>query len=224
MDASKSLNKHRAAERTMHLAPGLFAQQMSISYNHLTASTARIRFMNQTTISKLLFVIAALVATTLQLQSQSPAPTAQSPLAPIAFLTAHEWDAKLPDSPDGKKVKIHAQFTWAQNRQAIRISNQFVKDGKPMPYIDGLYAWDPQQHVIVFWYVGADGAFTKGTVKTEDGKLVHEFQETQPDGKTADFIARVTPQGDQGWENEIFARKEKDLRPIVKVHYAIADK
>jgi hypothetical protein len=53
-----------------------------------------------------------------------------SPLNPIAFLTKHEWDAKLPDSTDGKKTRIHAQFTWSQNRQAIRISNQFVVDGK----------------------------------------------------------------------------------------------
>src|SRR4051794_38194243 len=155
---------------------------MSISYNHLATSAARIRSMNRTEISKLLFVIAAFFATTLRLQSQSPAPTTSSPLAPIAFLTAHEWEATLPDSPDGKKVKIHAQFTWAQNRQAIRISNQFIKDGKPTPYIDGLYAWDPQQHAIVFWYVGAEGALTKGIVKMKDGKLVHEFQETQPDG------------------------------------------
>ena len=45
-------------------------------------------------------------------------------------------------------MRIHAQFTWSQNRQAIRISNQFVVDGKAGPYVDGLYAWDPQQHVI----------------------------------------------------------------------------
>jgi dipeptidyl aminopeptidase/acylaminoacyl peptidase len=180
--------------------------------------------MNLKEISKLLPLIAAFVATTLPCEGQSPAPIAASALSPLAFLTAHEWDANLPDSPDGKKVKIHAQFTWAQNRQAIRISNQFVTDGKPMPYIDGLYAWDPQQHAIVFWYVDAKGAFTKGTVKMEEGKLVHEFQETQPDGKTAEFVSRVTPHGDQDWENEIFARKDKALTPIVKVHYQIADK
>lgn len=31
---------------------------------------------------------------------------------------------------------IHARFTWTENRQAIRISNQFVTDGKPAPYVD----------------------------------------------------------------------------------------
>ena len=75
-------------------------------------------------------------------RSQTPAPPITSPnLSAIAFLTKHEWEAKLPDAPDGKKRKIHAQFSWSQNGQAIRISNQFVTDGKARPYIDGLYAW-----------------------------------------------------------------------------------
>ena len=77
-----------------------------------------------------------------------------------------------------KEEKDSRTFRWTQNRQAIRISNEFVTDGKASPYIDGLYAWDPQQRRIVFWYVDAKGSLTKGTVKMEDGKLVHQFQET----------------------------------------------
>jgi hypothetical protein len=167
--------------------------------------------------------VAAIAASPARGQTPAPTPTASSRLSAIAFFTAHEWDAKLPDSPDGKKMKIHAVFTWAQNRQAIRISNQFVTDGKASPYIDGLYAWDPRQHAIVFWYVDAKGSLTTGTVKMEDGKLVHEFQETQADGKTSSFVARVTPQGDRAWENEILARKENGLVPIVKVRYEVAE-
>ena len=75
----------------------------------------------------------------------------------------------------------------------------------------------------MFWYVDAKGSLTKGTVKLEDGKLVHEFQETQPDGKTAAFVARVTQQGDKAWENEILARKENELIPMVKVRYEAAE-
>ena len=51
-------------------------------------------------------------------------------LEPMAFLTTHEWDAKLPDSPEGKKKKIHARFTWAPSHQAIRISNEIVINGR----------------------------------------------------------------------------------------------
>ena len=80
----------------------------------------------------------------------------------------------------------------------------------------------PQQRAIAFWYVGAEGSLTKGTVKVEDGKLVHEFQEIKPDGKTADYTARVTPDGNEAWDNEIFARKADGLTPLVKVRYEIA--
>ena len=157
--------------------------------------------------------------------AQRPAAPITSPnLNAIAFLTKHEWEAKLPDTPDGKKLKIHAQFTWSQSGQAIRISNQFVTDGKARPYLDGLYAWDPQQRAIVFWYVGAEGGLTRGKVKTEDGKLVHEFDQIAPDGKSVSYVAKVTPQGEQAWQNEIFEQHGTELKPLVNVRYEIADK
>ena len=194
---------------------------MSIFYNPSTAHSGTVQFMKRTKTLKMVALIGAGGLAIVHAHAQTPGPPAAA-LEPIAFLTAHEWDAKLPDSPEGKKKKIHARFSWTQNRQAIRISNEFVTDGKASPYIDGLYAWDPQQRVIVFWYVSAEGSLTKGTVKMEDGKLVHEFQETQPDGKTAEYVARVTPHGDQSWDNEIFARKASGLTALVKVRYEVA--
>src|SRR5579864_577502 len=145
-------------------------------------------------------------------RAQSPAPPITSPnLDAIAFLTKHEWEAKLPDTPEGKKQKIHAQFTWSQSGQAIRISNQFVTDGKARPYVEGLYAWDPQQRAIVFWYVGGEGDLTKGKVNVENGKLVHEFDQIGLDGKAISYVAKVTPQGEQAWRNEIFERHGNEL-------------
>jgi dipeptidyl aminopeptidase/acylaminoacyl peptidase len=114
--------------------------------------------MKLTHLPKVLLLIGACATAGLHADAQKPAAPAAVPLGPLAFLTAHEWEAQLPDSPDGKKMKIHAQFTWAQNRRALRISNQVVADGKAVPYIEGLYAWDPRQHAIVFWYVDAKGA------------------------------------------------------------------
>ena len=194
---------------------------MSIFYNPSTAHSGTVQFVKRTTTLNMVALIGVGGFATVYAHAQTPAPSAAA-LEPIAFLTAHEWDAKLPDSPEGKKKKIHARFSWTQNRQAIRISNELVTDGKASPYTDGLYAWDPQQRVIVFWYVSAEGSLTKGTVKMEDGKLVHEFQETQPDGKTAEYVARVTPHGDQSWDNEILARKANDLTGLVKVRYEVA--
>ncbi len=194
---------------------------MSIFYNPSTAHSGTVQFMKRRKTLKMVALIGAGGFAIVYAHAQTPAPSAAA-LEPIAFLTAHEWDAKLPDSPEGKKKKIHARFTWTPSGQAIRISNELVTDGKASPYIDGLYAWDPQQRVIVFWYVSAEGSLTKGTVRMEDGKLVHEFQETQPDGKTAEYVARVTPHGDQSWDNEILARKANDLTGLVKVRYEVA--
>jgi hypothetical protein len=194
---------------------------MSIFYNPSTAHSGTVQFMKRTKTLKMVALIGAGGFAIVYAHAQTPAPSAAA-LEPIAFLTAHEWDAKLPDSPEGKKKKIHARFSWTQNRRAIRISTELVTDGRASPYIDGFYAWDPQQRVIVFWYVSAEGSLTKGSVKMEDGKLVHEFQETQPDGKTAEYVARVTPHGDQSWDNEILARKANDLTALVKVLYELA--
>jgi hypothetical protein len=160
-----------------------------------------------------------LSSTLLTAAEESPAKAPASPLAVLAFFTAHEWDAKLPDSPDGKKMSIHARFTWAQNKQAICISNQFVIDGKPMPYIDGLYFWNPEKRVIMFVYSNAEGGLFEGTVRLEGDKLVHEFQEIHPDGKIDLLLARVTPHGTDGWGNAIFARKDGALTPLVQVEY-----
>ena len=96
------------------------------------------------------------------LDAESPAGSSSSHLQPLAFLAAHEWQATLPDSPQGQKMQIHSHCTWSSNGQAIRIFSEFITDGKARPYIDGLYAWDPQQQVIAFWYVDAQGQPNQG--------------------------------------------------------------
>jgi len=154
------------------------------------------------------------------LHAASVAGSNSSQLQPLAFLATHEWQAILPDSPQGQKMKIHSHCTWSSNGQAIRIFSEFITDGKARPYIDGLYAWDPQQKVIVFWYVDAQGGLTKGTVKMESGTLMHEFEELSGDGKSAAYLAKITPHEDS-WDNEIFARNSEGLKQIVKVRYEI---
>jgi hypothetical protein len=168
---------------------------------------------------KLLLVSSSIVALALPALADPPEKKIESPLAPLAFLTTHEWEAKLPARPDGKEMKIHAHFEWARNGQAILIRNYFVVDGKSAPYVEGLYAWNPQKHAIEFWYCDAKGSLSEGSVKVDEGKLVHDFQEITPDGKAKLLVARVTSLGAAGWENEIFTRKDDALTPIVKVLY-----
>jgi hypothetical protein len=199
---------------------------MSISYNPRARRRVSLDIMNislpmkQNHFLAIIFLLGLLPASVLfAAAEESPAKAPASPLAQVAFFTAHEWDAKLPDSPDGKKMSIHASFTWAENRQAIRISNQFVIDGKPTPYIDGLYFWNPEKRTIMFLYSDAKGSLYEGTVRLEGDKLVHEFQEIHADGKIDLLLARVTPHGTDSWDNAIFARKDGALTPLVQVQY-----
>ena len=188
---------------------------MSISYNPPRGRIASIHRMNTKFLFRNFGLGVALVL--LAGESLGAEPT---PLTPLAVLTAHEWDAQLPDSPEGKKVSIHARFSWSENRQALRISNQFVVDGKPKPYIDGLYAWNPEKKIIVFTYVGAEGDLSEGTVRQENGQLVHEFREIHAaDGKADDYVARVTLHGSEGWDNTIFAKQGDALKQVVQVQY-----
>jgi len=200
---------------------------MSISYNPRRRRAVSFDAMNislpikqNLRLALVLFLSLLPSSMLLATAEESPAKAPASPLAPLAFFTAHEWDAKLPDSPDGKKMSIHARFTWAQNKQAICISNQFVIDGKPMPYIDGLYFWNPEKRAIMFVYSDAKGGLFEGTVRLEKGKLVHEFHEIHPDGKIDPLLARVTPHGTDSWDNAIFARKDGALTPLVQVQYS----
>ena len=66
--------------------------------------------MKQIKIPKMVALIGAGAIAILCAHAQTST-TSVATLEPIAFLTAHEWDAQLPDSPEGKKKKIHATFT-----------------------------------------------------------------------------------------------------------------
>ncbi|HEY3864193.1 MAG TPA: hypothetical protein VGO59_20170 [Verrucomicrobiae bacterium] len=147
------------------------------------------------------------------------ASTPISPLEPLAFLVGGEWEAKLPPQADGRQISIMAHFTWANNHQAIRISNNYALGAKMAPYVDGIYAWHPGKRVIVFSYVDARGNFYEGTVKPETNGLLHEFAMTDPKGQVTQFTARQTRDGGSAWVNEIFTRQDGHLTPEVKVRY-----
>ena len=147
----------------------------------------------------------------------NPAGTAE--LSQLAFLAGGEWEAKLPASPDGKAMSIRARFSWAENHRAIRISNAWVMDGKPSPYLDGLYTWHPGKKAIVFWYTDAQGGVYEGTVVRDAGALVHDFQITEATGHAKTYVARMTPDGADAWGNEILERQAGKLQPLVKVRY-----
>ncbi len=164
-----------------------------------------------------IFLVTALV------RADDPGPAGKSPsaspLEPLAFLIGGEWEAKLPAQPNGRQISILAHFTWANNHRAIHISNVYSTNGKTMPYIDGLYAWHPQKHAIVFTYVDSRGNFYEGTVKPDSSALLHEFQVIDPKGEATPYSARQTRDGANAWINEISSIKDGKLQPEVTVRY-----
>jgi|SRR6266550_4533342 len=77
---------------------------MSIFYNPSTAHSGTVQFMKRTKTLKMVALIGAGGFAIVYAHAQTPAPSAAA-LEQIAFFTAHEWDAKLPDSPGGKEEK-----------------------------------------------------------------------------------------------------------------------
>jgi hypothetical protein len=198
-------------------APSSFAYFLSIFYNSKLRRLFTIPAMKKSFFAIFLVVLSPFSAASHA--ESTPAGEKGSRLSPIAFLTVNDWLATLPNGADGKTVAIHAHFTWAENRQAIRVSNQFVIDGKPVPYIDGIYFWNPQTQTIEFVWLGAEGDVSRGSVTPGDGKLVHDFQVTHADGKSDSYVARVTPQPDGSWTNEILTKKNGNLSPVIQVTY-----
>ncbi len=140
-------------------------------------------------------------------------------LEPVAFLTQSEWLAKLPDRPDGKTIAIRARFAWAENQRVIRVSNQFIVDGKPTPYIEGIYYWNPGSGKIEFVWSDAEGNLSRGSVRASEGKLVHDFDVTNSSGKVDAYVGRVTRNSDGSWNNDILQQVEGKLVPRVQVRY-----
>jgi len=154
-----------------------------------------------------------------QERAASAKPSADNPLAPLAFLTEGEWEAKLPPQPNGQQVSILAHFSWANNYRAVRISNVYAVKDKTVPYIEGLYAWNPQKKAIVFTYVDSKGNFYEGTVRPLSDGLLHEFVMIDSTGGTTQYSARQTRSGDNAWVNEISEIKDGKPVPEVTVRY-----
>src|SRR6266487_3037683 len=102
---------------------------MSIFYNPRIAQADRVRSMKRRKTLKMVALIGAGGFAIVYAHAQTPAPSAAA-LEPIAFLTAHEWDAKLPDSPEGKKKKIHARFSWTQTVRLFESATNLSRTGR----------------------------------------------------------------------------------------------
>ena len=123
------------------------------------------------------------------LAAQAPAKTADSPLAPVAWLVGGTWVSDVKDPSDGSVTHVENHIDWAPNHQAI----QFVTEFNGKPHYNGFYAYDPAKQTVDFFYTSEFGQLTIGTATPDaDGKTLHqEFDIMNPNGKTGHMKSTI---------------------------------
>jgi hypothetical protein len=84
-------------------------------------------------------LISVLLGNALAQSQAATAKSAESPLAPVAWLVGGTWVTDVKDPGDGSVTHVENQITWAPNHQAIDFVTNF--DGKP--HYNGFYAYNP---------------------------------------------------------------------------------
>lgn len=170
---------------------------------------------------KLSFPLIALllfVAPRAPLASAQPTQAA-SPLEPLAFWVGGSWLGSVPGGPDGTVRRLESQFSWMENRQAIRFDSFMIVGDRRSPYCSGIYGWHPEKKSLVFWYYDAAGTFYEGTVAVEGDRLVHDFTTTARSGAQTRYRANITAQRPDVWVNEILQPEGEGWKHLVTVRY-----
>jgi hypothetical protein len=99
--------------------------------------------------------------------AEDPAPPEH--FQPMAFLVGSCWKGSF---PDGQSTDEHC-FEWIYGK-FIR-DRHVVKGPKPDYIGETIYAYDPQQKKVIYWYVTNAGFFTTGSLEyTQEGIVFPE--------------------------------------------------
>ena len=148
----------------------------------------------------------------------APAETA-SPLAPVASLVGGVWIADLPVKEGQAPTQLEARFAWTENKQAIRFSSAFIREGKTSPYTDGFYAWNAVKGKLVIYYTDSKGGLTEGLITEEGGSLLCDLTVFEQNRETTPVRVRTTKVGDDVFTNEIMLKKDGEWARFVMVRY-----
>lgn len=163
-------------------------------------------------------LVVALVAFKAAAQSQAaPGKTADSPLAPVAWLVGGTWVTDVKDPSDGSVTHVENHITWAPNHQAI----QFVTDFNGKPHYNGFYAYDPAKKSVNFYYTSESGQLSIGTATPDpDGKTLHqEFDVTQPNGITSHLRSTLVRDGDDAYLFTVFMQQNGEWKQEFQITY-----
>ena len=118
----------------------------------------------------------------------------KKPLEPLQFLVGHCWSGDL---PNGGGRDTHC-FELVYGGRFVH--DKHVVHGKGPDYLgETIYAFDPKQQRIVFWYWSNAGVIESGPVEpTNDGLNFPEHHLTQPNDLT--YRTHWTRIGDDRYE------------------------
>jgi hypothetical protein len=106
----------------------------------------------------------------------APTTAAKDPLQPLQFLVGHCWAGDLPRETGRDTHCFEAMYG------SHFIRDKHVVHGKNPDYLgETIYAFDPKQQHIVFWYWSSDGDMDSGSVDpVADGLNFPERHLTKP--------------------------------------------
>jgi hypothetical protein len=161
--------------------------------------------------------LAAILASNGLAQVPVPAKGAQSPLAPVAWLTGGTWVTDIKSPQDGSVTHVENHITWAPNHQAI----QFVTEFNGKPHYNGFYAYDAAKAAIRFYYTAENGDLTIGTTTPDlDGKtLRQEFDIIHCSGTTDHVRSTVVRDGEDEYQFTVFVQQNGQWKQIFQITY-----
>jgi hypothetical protein len=132
-------------------------------------------------------LIASLASAQLSPAGPPKAAPVPSPLASIAWMAGH-WTAEAKSPGSGALAKVDTHYTPEMDDRTMTIQTSF--DGKLV--YQGMFAYDPAQKAIAFWYVTPEGESIRGTVDSQKGQgefpdQLYDFHMTMTNGVDLHF-------------------------------------
>lgn len=176
--------------------------------------------MNSRTLLQALVVLLVLAANVSRAPAQAPAvkPPEPGALDQIAWLTGGTWIAEVKDE-QGAPMRIENRIRWSEHGQLIKFVTTFISHNKPEVHYEGIYAWNPANKCIAFWYTDQKGNLTEGTAAMSGDTLTQDFEILNTNGrndKLRSLIVRDTPDS-YNWN--VSAPKEGKWVEIFHLHY-----
>jgi len=117
-------------------------------------------------------------------------------LQPMAFLAGHCWKGTM---AEGKLSDEHC-FEWLYEGKALRDRHVVRAPGRPDYQGETTYFWNSAAKKVEYLYIENAGGFSRGSVETEGTTLLFPSAQYTADGRTMNFRARWTRQGEDAYE------------------------